>query len=235
MKIEKSGKNFDKKIVEAIQQDFIIFGWNSFDGAITKCELKIKAYRKDYNEIELLVRKGSAQSLVDLINGEKKINIYIPELSLSFVANIKSLSENSSLKLDIPEEYSFFERRRYERVQPTRSVFTQLNLNRLQTRIAVHDISVGGLSIILPKSNKVYLNKNDVFENVNLYINERKLSATIECVSAQLLDRFKSEALPYGGYKIAFRFIHLSESDKEFLIEYVTHEVLLASKLKKAN
>lgn len=235
MKVEKCGRGFDKKIVEAVQQDFVIYGWNSLDGSITKVELKIKAYRKDYNEIELLIRKGQAHTLGELINGEKKINIYIPELSLSFVSNVKSIFQDICLKIDVPEEYSFFERRRFERVIPSKTVHTQLALTRLQTRTAVHDISVGGFSIILPKSNKILVCKGDTFKDVMIDILGRRIMVNAECVSALLIDRFKSEALPYGGYKIAFRFVDIGPEDKEFLIDYVTQEVLVQSKFQKAN
>jgi hypothetical protein len=70
---------------------------------------------------------------------------------------------------------------------------------------------------------------------VVLEIFGRKIKVKAECVDAITIDRYKLDSLPYGGYKIAFRFTEISVEDREYLMEFVTHQILVQQSMKKAN
>jgi hypothetical protein len=84
MKELKRSKNFDKMIVEAVQGNFSFFVWHKDGEVVIKCELKVKAYRKDYNEIELEFKAEQKEALSKIVSGNRIVNIYIPELSVTF-------------------------------------------------------------------------------------------------------------------------------------------------------
>lgn len=63
MKEQKRGRDFDRMIVEAVQGNFSFFAWQSHDGVVEKCEMKVRAFRKDYNEIELEVKEDQLDKL----------------------------------------------------------------------------------------------------------------------------------------------------------------------------
>ncbi len=84
MKEQKRSKDFDRMIIEAVQGHYSFFAWQSIGGVVEKCELKIKAYRKDYNEIELEACPGEEDRLGLVISGNRVLNIYVPESSISF-------------------------------------------------------------------------------------------------------------------------------------------------------
>lgn len=100
---------------------------------------------------------------------------------------------------------------------------------------SIFDISIGGFAIILPKSDKVVVTKGKEFPVLTLDILGRKIKVKAECVNAVTIDRFKLDTLPYGGYKIAFRFMEMSQEDKDYLVEFVAHQSLLQAHVKKAN
>ena len=77
MKVQKRGKDFDRMIVEAVQGNFSFFAWQSLGGVVEKCELKVKAFRKDYNEIELEVKAEQVEILAKVISGDRMMNIYV--------------------------------------------------------------------------------------------------------------------------------------------------------------
>jgi hypothetical protein len=234
MKEQKIGKDFDRMIVEAVQGNMSFFAWQSLGGIVEKCELKVKAYRKDYGEIELDVRPEHYESLAKVISGNRVLNIYVPELSVSFSAELKNVSAEKKIKIYVPKDYFFYERRKHERIQPLKTCYVSLEINKVTMKKSIFDISLGGIAIILPKTDKVIISKGKEFPLFVLDICDRKIKVKAECTNSVAIDRFKLDSLPYGGYKIAFRFTEVSKADKEFLLEFVTHQVLLQH-IKKAN
>ena len=235
MKEQKRTKDFDRMLVEAVQGNFSFFAWQSIGGVVEKCELKVKAYRKDYNEIELEFKPENKAALSKVISGMRMLNLYIPELSVSFTSPLKCVTVDNKVKICPPEDYSFHERRKHDRLQPLKTCFVSFDLNKVMIRKSIFDISIGGMAIILPKSDRIAVSKGKQFAGMVLDIAGRKLKVNAECVNAMVIDRFRLDSLPYGGYKIAFRFTGMSKEDKDFLTEYVVHETLTSGQIKKAD
>lgn len=235
MKEQKTGREFERMLVEAVQDRVSFFAWNSMGGQVEKVEFKIKAFRKDYGEIELETKIENDPALSKVITGNRMLNIYVPELSVSFTAGLKTITMDKKIRIHIPTDYSFYERRKHERVQPLKTCYGSFELNRNLFKKSLFDISLGGCAIILPKSDKVVITKGKEFPLLILDILGRKLKVKAECVDAITIDRYKLDTLPYGGYKIAFRFTEISAEDREYLMEFVTHQILLQQSMKKAN
>ncbi len=234
MNEQKRSKDFDRLIVEAVKENYSFFAWQSIGGVVEKCELKIKAFRKDYNEMELELCKGEDEKLAKVISGNRILNIYVPEISVSFSSELKSVSVDKKVKLYLPEDYSFYERRKHERVQPSKTCYVSFEHNKQIIKKSIYDFSLGGIAVILPKSDKIIIPKGKVFTFV-LEVGARKIKVKSECVSSITIDRFKLENLPYGGFKLAFRFTEISNEDKAIITEFITHELLLKQVTKKAN
>lgn len=235
MKEQKRSKDFDRMIIEAVQENVSFFAWQSIGGVVEKCELKIKAFRKDYNEIELELCEGQEEKLAKVVSGNRVLNIYVPELSVSFSSELKTITVDKKVKLYPPADYAFYERRKHERVMPTKACYVNFEHNKQMYRKAIYDFSLGGIAIILPKSDKIIITKGKVFGVFTLEIGLRKMKVKAECINSFSIDRFKFENLPYGGYKLAFRFMEISKEDKAYLMDYVTNEMLVRQVEKKAN
>jgi hypothetical protein len=235
MKEQKRGREFERMLVEAVQDKISFFAWQSLGGVVEKCEFKIVAFRKDYGEIELVAKNEDDAALAKVISGNRMLNIYVPELSVSFTAGLKTITVDKKIRIHLPTDYSFYERRKHERVVPLKTCYASFELNRNLFKKSVFDLSLGGFAIILPKSDKVVIAKGKDFPIVVLDIAGRKIKVKAECVDAITIDRYKLDSLPYGGYKIAFRFMDISVEDREFLVEFVTHQILVQQTMKKAN
>lgn len=233
MKEQKTGKDFDRMIVEAVQGNFSFYAWQSLGGVVEKCEMKVKAFRKEYNEIELEVKPEHHDLLAKVVSGTRAMNIYVPELSVSFTAELKSVNAEKKVKIYVPKEYSFYERRKHERIQPLKTCYVSFE-NKAMMKKSIFDISLGGIAIILPKTDKMIVAKGKEFPVMTLDVYGRKMTVKAECTNSVTIDRFKLDSLPYGGYKIAFRFTEISKEDKDYLAEFVTHQMLLQM-TKKAN
>jgi hypothetical protein len=235
MKEQKRGKDFDKMLFEAIQEKYIFIAWLSINGIVEKCELGIKAFRKEYKEIELEISSGDNDQFLKIIPGNRVINIYIPELSVSFSSELKSFGLNKKIILSPPLNYSFHERRKHERVTPSKDCNLIFEHNKQLINKTLFDLSIGGAAIIFSKTGRINVVKGTVFTNATLIVGSRKIKVKLECTSAIGIDRFKLEQLPYGGFKFAFRFLEISKEDKAYLAGFVTHELLVQLDQKKAN
>lgn len=235
MKEQKRSKDFDKMIVEAVLGNVSFFAWQSVAGIVEKCELKITAFRKDYNEIELELCAGQEDNLAKVISGNRLLNVYVPELSVSFSSKLKSVTTDNKVKLYTPTDYSFFERRKHERVQPSKECFLSFEHNKHIIKKSIYDLSLGGIAVILPKSDKIIFTKGKLFTVFIIDIGTKKIKVKAECANSFSIDRFKFDNLPYGGFKLAFRFTEISKEDKAFLADFLTHEILMQQLLKKAN
>jgi c-di-GMP-binding flagellar brake protein YcgR len=235
MNLQKRSKDFDRMIVEAVQGNYSFFAWQSVGGIVEKCELKIKAFRKDYNEIELELCAGEEESLARVISGNRILNVYVPEMSVSFSSELKSVSPEKKVKLFIPSDFSFYERRKHERIQPAKTCYVSFEHNKQVIKKTIFDISMGGIAVVLPKSDKVNLSKKDFSMSLVLDVGAKKIKVKAECVSSITIDRFKFDYLPYGGFKLAFRFSEIAKADRDFLIQFITHEKLMQEVQKKAN
>ncbi|MGZ3787444.1 MAG: PilZ domain-containing protein [Bacteriovorax sp.] len=235
MKEQKRSKDFDRMIVEAVQENYSFFAWQSIGGIVEKCELKIKAYRKDYNEMELEITAGQEDKLAKVISGNRILNIYVPELSVSFSSELKAVTTEKKVKLYPPAEYSFYERRKHERIPPVKTCYVSFEHNKQMIKKSVFDISLGGIAVVLPKSDKIIMSKGKQFSVFVLDVGGKKMRVKAECVNSFNIDRFKFDNLPYGGFKLAFRFTEISKEDKAFLAQFIAHERLVQQVQKKAN
>lgn len=237
MKEQKRDKEFDKKIIDCIQKNYSFYAWKSLNGVIEKCELKGKAIRCEYGEIELEARVGSEKELENVVSGNRKISIYIPEMGISFLAPLKNISADGKLKIVIPEEYGIHERRKHERVIPEKKCFVTLEIKSQNYKKAIYDLSMGGFAIILPKTERLSIAKDTLFASAVFELPgiKEKIKAKVICVSSFAFDRFRFAELPYGGYKLAFCFKELSIESKKVLDEFILNELLNQSTRKKAN
>jgi len=223
----------DKIMIEAIQNQYSVYAWKSLNGEVEKCELKIKAFRKELGEVELEIPTNENKKIADIVTGAREIHFYLPESSVSFNAKIKVTLDEKKIKIYIPTEYSFYERRKNERVN-LEKCFLTFEHNKNKIRKSIFDIGMGGIALVLPRTEKIMAKKGLTFENCILEVETRKIKLSIECVGTQAIDRYKLESLPYGGNKFSFRFVNLSKEDKDFLQDLITHKILQSKRLKGA-
>lgn len=210
-------RNFEKLIVELVQTQAPAIAWQSLSGVVTKVELTAKAFRKEYAEIELIVKNGRGEELQKVIGGNRMINLYLPASSISFSSPVKAISEDFKIKIALPETYQFYERRENERVQPKKTMYVTFEINKVTYKKSLFDISVGGFSIIVPRTDKLSITKGSIFPQMTIEMGGKKIKVKVECANNFSVDRYKFENLPYGGQKIAFKFLAIAPEDQQII------------------
>ena len=234
MKVEKVNRDFDKKIVEAITQKFQVVAWNSINSVIYKTQLTLKAYRKDYGELEFNIPEERAEEFSKLLEGGDKFRVYLPDLSIAFSLVIKQYPSEKTVKTFLPDNFTFHERRNYERVKPDRLCYAYINFKNATPRVNIFDVSLGGFSVVYPKSLKVDIKEEHLYSNISLDIYGHKITGKFQCVNTVSLDPHKVEALPYGGFKVAFQFVEISQRDLDYLREFISNKIIQSANFKKA-
>jgi hypothetical protein len=237
MKEQKRNKTFDKNIIECIQKNYSFYAWNSLNGVIEKCEMKGKAFRNDYGEIEFEAREGNLKQLQNVVSGDRKISIYIPEMAMSFQAPLKSILDDGKIKIVIPEEFSIHERRKHERVLLKEKCFVYFEIKPHVYKKAIYDISMGGIALIIPKTERWVDQKEISYTSIILELDgvKEKIHSKVTCTNIYSFDKFKYNELPYGGVKISFCFKEMSIENKKVLQEYIITTLLSKQVCKKAN
>lgn len=237
MKEHKRDKEFDKKIIECIQKNYSFYAWQSINGVVEKCEMKGKALRCEYGEIELEAREGQEHQIQNILSGNRKVSIYVPEMGMSFQSPLKSVLESAKIKITIPEDYTVHERRKHERLNPKQTCYVSLEIKSQMYKKTIYDMSMGGFAIVIPKTEKLTIPKDTVLSSVTLefFGSKEKIRAKVICISSFSFDRFRYADLPYGGYKMAFCFKDLSVESKKLIDEFIVSELLSQSVIKKAN
>ena len=234
MKVEKVNRDFDKKIVEAITQKFQVVAWNSINSVIYKTQLTLKAYRKDYGELEFNIPEERAEEFSKLLEGGDKFRVYLPDLSIAFSLVIKQYSSEKAVKTFLPENFTFHERRNHERVKPDHLCYAYINFKNGTPRVNIFDVSLGGFSVVYPKSLKVDIKEEHLYSNISLDIYGHKITGKFQCVNTVSLDPHKVEALPYGGFKVAFQFVEIAQRDLDYLREFISNKIIQSANFKKA-
>lgn len=234
MKIEKVNRDFDKKIIEAITKKFPVVAWNSNNSVIHKTQLTLKAYRKDYGELEFNIPEEKQEEFVKLLDGGDKFRVYLPDLSIAFSLVVKQYSDIKVVKTFIPDNFTFHERRNFERVTPDRLCYAYINFKNAKPRVNIFDVSLGGFSVVYPKSLKVDIKEEQIYDNISIDIYGHKIVGKFQCVNTVSLDPHKVESLPYGGFKVAFKFVEISQRDLDYLRDFISTKIIQSSDFKKA-
>jgi hypothetical protein len=227
-------RDLKRILIEAITLQHSLFAWNSFNGVIEKCEMKLKAMRSDNKELEIEIAVKENKSLDDVMTGDRRFKFYLPEDSLAFEANLKVILGSKRMIVEIPGDYVFFERRRHERVTPAKTCYFSFEFKKHVYKKMLFDVSLGGVAILLPKVEKINFGDSLKFENCVLEIGARKIKVKAECVSVTFIDRYRFDYIPYGGNKVAFHFFDLAPEDKEFLVTFIATESMASKALKGA-
>ena len=82
-------------------------------------------------------------------------------------------------------------------------------------------------------ADRLMVQKGKKIDNATMEIGQKKIPVQLECTDAVKLDRFKHENFPYGGVKLSFRFIAMTEEDKSFITTYIANAAISNFSMQK--
>ena len=214
-----------------------VIGWKIIAGKKITIDVSFYIIRKFRNEIVVrVVNTKESSKLGDLATGSDKINFYLPEDLVLFQTEVKQIETNGDLRIKIPSMIAQIDRRKDIRLNLKEGVcakvfFQKENILATSTtklhsfKKDCFDLSGGGLSFLVSKSEMKFFKRDDIIENITLNLGneEFKLSSYVVNILEQEPD--SRNGLNYKAWKICVKYREITEKEKkkidQFVFQYV--------------
>ncbi|MCP4914871.1 MAG: hypothetical protein GY909_17260 [Oligoflexia bacterium] len=151
------------------------------------------------------------------ISKKTATRFYIPDLGIEFYSHFVNGVQRGPWWFATPETIKVHERRELERFYPMRSASVTLEKEGKTFKRKLYDISAGGFSILLSKSDIVNIKEDELFKDIKLSIDTVDLSVKAVVVKIRKAKPFKLENTPYAFKRVSFRFLDLTPRMQEQL------------------
>jgi len=198
--------------------------------------LELKIVRSQQNEALFIVSGDQEEAIKKVITGEKSSKFYIEQGNILFQANIKTFYGNE-LVIELPKFIAIQERRQYMRLlneNPKNilifNTLTQHNVQQMKSfQKTIHDLSAGGMSIILSLQEKELVPVSDQILHCMAYVDGECIVSSMKLIGIIEIPSNSSNGLLYKSYKASFKFMEISENHKNFINDYVLKHYKLSA------
>lgn len=194
------------------------------------CEMFISVIRKARNEILLKPLKGQLNQVLNVIGTRTHINVYIPSDLVFFQSEIKKLESDGVLTLSMPSMIAQVDRRKNLRVAVRSAMICDITFyksfigHKVTTQLFkknCYDISTGGLSFILSKSELKFFKVGDIVGSIIIQLDEKSVELSGSIVNLLNIQPNENNKLFYNGYKVCIKFDKISPIYSEIMSRYI--------------
>lgn len=208
-----------------------VIGWKIIAGKKVKVEVVFHIIRKFRDEIVIRANGHKNQeTLLKMTAGADKLNFYLPDDLVLFQSEIKHTENNGDLRVSIPGMVAQVDRRLDLRLFLDDGMLVQVEFKkdnhlkngRMQTfKKDCFDLSAGGSSFIISKSEKIFFQKNDILSNVKLYNDDISLNLRAKVVNILEEKPSKQNGLIYQAWKVCLKHEYKSTKDRKKIEDFV--------------
>ena len=197
---------FEDILLKIKKSETKLYVWNCQDDSITKAEVVLESYNKAKKYLTCKPIEGSAYYLAEMITGIGKLNFYIPDKSIYFISELKTLKDE--LVISWPEKLYLNDRRETPRTEEFSSVVkVEFEVDKQRYKKSCFDLGIGGFSFVLPATEKFSFKKGDVIPFINLYIGKEKNEISGKIQSIDIVDPKINQKYNYKVTRVSLRFI----------------------------
>lgn len=208
-----------------------IVGWRMVAGKKVTVDLYIRVIRKFRNEFVIRPVKESGQkTLADLIAGSENLNLFFPEDLVLCQSNVKKIDSNGDITITMPEMIAQIDRRKYLRL------FRESGVNigiEFKKELGTHtervqfftkdcfDISAGGLSFIISRTESKYFHKDNNINSMILNLDGKKTKISGRVVNIFDIEPDDQNGLIYKSKKVCIQFMEPTVKQQKVINDYV--------------
>ncbi len=208
-----------------------VLGWKIVAGRKVTVEIIFHIIRKFRNEI--VVRAVGPQGKTNLGNlaaGANKLNFYLPDDMVLFQTEVKQIEMSGDIRIKIPEMIAQVDRRKDLRLFVENGINVEINflkqnhgqkLATQQFKKTCFDVSAGGLSFIISKTEKKFFKEGDLVKNFKLNLDGKDIEIDTQVVNILEVEPNAQNDLHYKGWKICLKYINLKKPTKKIIEEFV--------------
>ena len=237
MSENKLKQNFDQHALTSIlsatkDSHKQIIGWKIVGDQKLTIDLVIKVFRKNKEEMVLAAEDHTKAKLLEMLaSGADKLNIYLPEDMAIFQSSILSFDrEEGRITVQYPAMFAQVERRKHLRLllsdeQLAPLSFQKENQGQIQSLLNFSkncfDISAGGCSFIVSKTEQKFFKKSDWIKKIKLTLDEKEIFLSGEIINIFEIKPDERNGLHYKGWKVCLRFKSLEPEQLKLINSYV--------------
>lgn len=212
----KDERKLDSTYQKILQSKPSAIAWSLQDQTLHQVNLKFSHYNKDslYFDYED-IQKPYLRKIIGL---EQKIRIYIESEGLFLFCKVKEEGP-TKLCLSKPELHEFEDRREELRAGDLNDLKVQILENeKILISKNCTDIGLGGFSIVLMKTEKNPLKEET---EKTAIIEKMGIQSKVQVLAEDKIKPFEWENTPYGGTRISFKFLDVSDKLKIRISKYL--------------
>lgn len=207
-----------------------ILVWKFVGNKKITARVKLSIINKTTKTISINSHEDDIDILSQILSSSECLNFYIPNGSSLFQTSIKNIESAQRVVLRFPQFVAQLERRKWIRLNAEdfpniRIQFTKKNdpLKSTQQfyRKNLHDLGVGGMAIMMSKSEAKFFLKGEKIKAVELLIDDSKIVVDLEVVNQIELNPSTQSNHYYKVWKIGFRFAGMQKKDQELISGFI--------------
>lgn len=211
-----------------------VYVWKFVGGVKHLAVSRIEAIRKQRNDFCIVPQEGQDRLLQDLMSGQSNIDLYIPDKALLFRCRVKQTDAPFRYYLEFPDFVAQAERRSSLRVLPKPEDELKISFGKSVTaprQMSQHflkpcfDISVGGLSFYVSKTESKFFRIEDIVKDIEL-----KNSNWGTKISFQVLDVRETEPdelndFAYKAWRVSCKILQIDPVSKKHLERFIFERI----------
>jgi hypothetical protein len=208
-----------------------LIGWRIINGKKVTVDIYIRVIRKFRNEIIIRPSRPNGRVVLDkLVAGSEKINLFMPNDHVLCQCVIKRLDPNGDIILTMPDMIAQIDRRKHLRLFREEGVNIavqfQKDLNGHDGRVqhfakSCFDISAGGLSFIVSRTESKYFLKHNLIEGIILELDGKKTKINGLVTNMFDIEPDERNGLLYKSKKVCIQFVSPTTNQQKTINDYI--------------
>ncbi|MBD64115.1 MAG: hypothetical protein CME62_02835 [Halobacteriovoraceae bacterium] len=212
-----------------------IMGWKVVAGQKVVVEVIFHIIRKFRKEIVVRAIGPQAKAqLADLSVGAENLNFYLPEDLVLFQSQVKKIDMNGDITISIPDMIAQVDRRKYLRLFVEEGIKASVSFQKENHGLKLgsqlfekkcFDLSAGGLSFIISKSESKFFQLGDQISKLKVLLDKDEIYINCQVINIFEVEPSPSNGLNYKGLKVSLRYLDLSNQAQKKLDHFVFNYV----------
>lgn len=231
----KLKKIYDSKLINSVlmgskEKSEQVLVWKFIGTKKITASVKITVINKSNNTLVFSPNSEDSEVLGKILSSSEVLNFYIPSGSTLFQCKIKQVEGPHRITVYVPPFIAQLERRKWLRLKTidkenVRIQFSKridpAKITQQFFRKNIFDLGVGGMAIVMSKSESKSFIQGEVIKGAELLIDDCKIVADLEVINHIELKPGSENDQLYKVWKIGFRFAGLQKKDQETISSFV--------------
>lgn len=207
-----------------------VFAWR-FVGPTKHIALaRIESVRKQRDDFCIVPAEGQDRLLQDLLSAQNYLDLYIPSRALLFRCRIKETQAPFRYYLELPEFVAQAERRQNLRLNVYHSEELKVSFGKSITlprpmsqcfMKSCFDVSTGGLSFLISKTESKLFQPDDIISTVELKSSDWSTKVSAKVLSIRETEPDEGNGFPYRVWRVSCQITQIDAVAKKKLERFI--------------